>query len=371
MKVPPLATNREYGQIASELNSVVQKVLESGQYILGEEVKSFEKNFAVWVGADEAVGVASGTDALILSLRALGISGGDEVITTPFTYFATAEAIVTVGAKPVFVDIDPKTFNINPDQIKKKINSKTKAILPVHLYGACADMDPIEELAAKNKLAIIEDACQAHGATYKGRRAGNLGTTGCFSFFPTKNLGACGDAGIITFNQPELKNHLLSLRMHGASQDDKYFHDEFGMNSRLDELQAAILNVKLKYLEDRIEKRRQVASCYTSVIQSQADWLRAPEALENCRHVYHQYVIRTSYRDAFEEHLKKKGISATAYYKYPLHLLPPLSKLGFKKGEFPEAERASQEVLSLPCFPQMTDEEIGYVSEAIIDFKAS
>jgi dTDP-4-amino-4,6-dideoxygalactose transaminase len=369
MKVPLLSTTREYEEIAAEIKTCVEKVLKSGQYILADEVQKFEEAFAARIGSSYAVGVGSGTDALILSLRTLGIEAGDEVITSPFTYFATAEAIVIAGAKPVFADIDPKTFNVNPSKIKEKITPKTKAIIPVHLYGQCAQMDEILQIARKHGLAVIEDAAQAHGACFRTQNAGCFGDTGCFSFYPTKNLGTAGDGGLITFNDTKLKNRLLSLRAHGASLKDRYFHEEFGFNSRLDELQAAVLNAKLSHLDKWNEKRQKIAAGYTKAIGQKSNKIKPPFVGKDHDHVFHQYVVRTPYRDKLASYLSEKGISSAVFYKNPLHLLPPLKQFGCKKGDFPEAEKAANEVLSLPCFPQMTDREVEYVIETILAFK--
>jgi dTDP-4-amino-4,6-dideoxygalactose transaminase len=368
MNVPPLALDREYQEVGSEMEKRVAKVLASGYYILGEEVSVFQKAFAQWVGAPYAVGLASGSDALYLALQALGIGPGDEVITTPFTYFATVGAIVRLGAKPVFADIDPRTYALDAEKAEKKITKKTKALLPVHLYGQCADMKEFLALAKKQDLALVEDAAQAHGAEYQNQKAGSFGDAGCFSFYPTKNLGAYGDAGALTVKDEELHRHLLSLRVHGSLPDDKYFHQEWGANSRLDEIQAAVLNVKLPHLDEWTEKRRQVAYFYDAELESEEEWLEAPLEAEGRRHVYHQYVVRTSERNELKKFLNEKGIAATAYYPYPLHELPPLKQFGYKPGDFPDAERASEEVLALPCFPQMTKDEMGYVVEMIRAF---
>jgi len=371
MSVPPLALDREYAEIGKMIEKRVKKVLSSGSYILGEEVSDFQRSFAKWIGAPYAVGVASGTDALFLALAAIGVGPGDEVITTPFTYFATAGAIHRTGAKPVFADINATTYNLDPRRVEERITPKTKAILPVHLYGQCADMEGLQAVAKGRNLPLVEDAAQAHGARFRDRMAGNIGTLGCFSFYPTKNLGAYGDAGVITVQNEALAKRLFSLRVHGASAENRYFHEDWGTNSRLDEVQAAILNVKLEFLDEGIKKRRKIARFYDEELESEGDWLGTPAVAKPCRHVYHQYTIRTSRRDALKKFLSEKGIVTSVYYPYPLHVLPPLQHFGYKPGDFPEAERASEEVLSLPCFPQMTSKETAYVVESIRAFGKS
>ncbi len=371
LKVPPLALDREYKSIGRAVENRVKKVLASGAYILSGEVSAFQNAFAKWTGAPYAVAVASGTDALYLALVAVGVEPGDEVITTPFTYFATAGAIARSGAKPVFVDIDPATFNMDTKKVEGKITPKTKAILPVHLYGQCAEMETLQALAKKHGLALVEDAAQAHGASYRSRKAGAFGDAGCFSFYPTKNLGAYGDGGLITVRDEPLYQRLLTLRVHGSLPHNKYFHEDWGANSRMDEVQAAILNVKLPYLDEWTRKRQAIAAFYDRELEGERDWLQIPLAAKPCGHVYHQYTVRAERRDALKQFLGERGIITSVYYPYPLHLLPPLKVFGYKPGDFPEAERAAEEVLSLPCFPQMTKKEMTHVVRSIRDFKAS
>jgi dTDP-4-amino-4,6-dideoxygalactose transaminase len=289
---------------------------------------------------------------------------GDEVITTPFTFFATSEVISLLKAKPVFVDIDSKTFNIDPDKIEDAITTKTKAVIPVHLFGQMAEMDDIEYLAEKYDLYIIEDACQAIGAEYKGRRAGSIGDTGCFSFFPTKNLGAFGDGGLITTNDEKLYEKIKLLRVHGSRK--KYYHELIGHNSRLDEIQAAILRVKLKYLDNWIERRIEIAKIYSEGLKDLD--VTVPEVKPYLRHVYHQYVIRTKHRDELQEYLSNKGIGTAIYYPLPLHLQECYKDLGYREGDLPEAEKASKEVIALPMWPELTNEEVNYIVESIREF---
>jgi dTDP-4-amino-4,6-dideoxygalactose transaminase len=364
MNIPAFDLKRQYRNLSSELLPILEEVMAKGQFILGENVELLEKELADYCGTKYAVGVASGTDALLLSLEALGIGEGDEVITTPFTFFATSEVISLLKAKPVFVDIDSKTFNIDPDKIEDAITTKTKAVIPVHLFGQMAEMDDIEYLAEKYDLYIIEDACQAIGAEYKGRRAGSIGDTGCFSFFPTKNLGAFGDGGLITTNDEKLYEKIKLLRVHGSRK--KYYHELIGHNSRLDEIQAAILRVKLKYLDDWIERRIEIAKIYSEGLKD-LDVI-VPEVKPYLRHVYHQYVIRTKHRDELQEYLSNKGIGTAIYYPLPLHLQECYKDLGYREGDLPEAEKASKEVIALPMWPELTNEEVNYIVESIREF---
>jgi dTDP-4-amino-4,6-dideoxygalactose transaminase len=364
MNIPAFDLKRQYRNLSSELLPILEEVMAKGQFILGENVELLEKELADYCGTKYAVGVASGTDALLLSLEALGIGEGDEVITTPFTFFATSEVISLLKAKPVFVDIDSKTFNIDPDKIEDAITTKTKAVIPVHLFGQMAEMDDIEYLAEKYDLYIIEDACQAIGAEYKGRRAGSIGDTGCFSFFPTKNLGAFGDGGLITTNDEKLYEKIKLLRVHGSRK--KYYHELIGHNSRLDEIQAAILRVKLKYLDDWIERRIEIAKIYSEGLKDLD--VTVPEVKPYLRHVYHQYVIRTKHRDELQEYLSNKGIGTAIYYPLPLHLQECYKDLGYREGDLPEAEKASKEVIALPMWPELTNEEVNYIVESIREF---
>lgn len=361
MRVPFLDLTRQYRQIKAELDAAVLQVLESGQFILGSTVKQFEEAAANYCGTKHAVGVASGTDALVLALRALGIGTGDEVITSPFTFFATAECVSQVGATPVFVDIEPDTFNLDPAAIEAAITPRTKAIIPVHLFGHCADMERISAMAEKHGLFVIEDAAQAWGATCNGKRAGGLGHVGCFSFFPTKNLACCGDGGLLTTNDDGIAERVRLLRTHGQAQ--RYEHVLLGYNSRLDALQAAILQVKLQYVDRWNALRRQHAQRYNELFASTP--VVPPVEKPYAKHVYHQYTIRVPRRDAVEEALKKAGIGCMVYYRVPLHLQPVYANLGYKAGSFPVAEQASRDVISLPIFPELTEEEVTCVAETV------
>ena len=362
--VPLIDLKRQYNGIKEEINSAIQDVLESQAFILGPQVKEFESLFASYCDTKHAIGVSSGTDALILALKSLGIGDGDEVITTPFTFFATAESICNVGAKPVFADIDPETYNIRQDSIEKSISKKTKAIIPVHLYGQCADMDPILEIAKKHDLRVIEDSAQAVGAEYKGKKAGSIGDLGCFSFFPSKNLGGMGDGGMVTCNSEELEELIYMLRIHGGRP--KNYHAAIGINGRLDTIQASILIRKLGHLDDWCDKRRQKASYYTEKMKGLD--LVTPKTMSFNKHVFHQYVIRVKERDGLMEHLKENNIGCAVYYPVPQHLQECLADLGYKEGDMPETEKAAEETLALPVFPEITEEELDYVIESVKDF---
>lgn len=369
-KVPVLGLKEQYQPIAKELEENVLSVLRSGNYILGEHVKGLEQEVAKLCNAQEAVGVANGTDALILALWALDVGPGDEVITTPFTFAATVEAIALRGAKPVFVDIDPATFNINVNQIEAVITKKTKAILPVHLYGQPANMDPIIELAKKYKLFVIEDNAQAIAATYKGKTTGSFGDVACISFYPTKNLGAAGDAGMVTANNKEVADRLRRLRAHGMWV--RYYHDELGVNSRLDEIQAVILRTKLKHLADWNERRNQIARLYESYL-SNCPGLTLPKIATDTTHVWHQYTIcvhnqgdeQSKARDVLQSKLAAEGIGSMCYYPVPLHLQKAFSQYGYTQGDFPITEKLSDQVLSLPMYPELTDDQVKLVAETI------
>ncbi|MBP8637803.1 MAG: DegT/DnrJ/EryC1/StrS family aminotransferase [Dictyoglomi bacterium] len=365
MKIPGFDLKRQYQMIKPEINGVIQSVLDGGQFILGENVSLLEEEIANYCGVKHAIGVASGTDALLLSLRACGIGPEDEVITTPFTFFATAEVISNLGAKPVFVDIEPETFNIDIEKIEKSITKKTRAIIPVHLFGQICDMDQIMNLKEKYNLFIIEDACQAIGAVYKDKKSGSMGNTGCFSFFPTKNLGGYGDGGMITTDNDELKEKLFLLRGHGSKK--KYYHDELGYNSRLDELQAAILRVKLRYLDTWISRRQELANLYTSLLFDIPDVI-TPVVKGDRTHTFHQYVIRAKDRDSLQKYLSDSGIGSAIYYPLPLHLQKVYRYLGYKPGDFPQAEKASGEVLALPMWPELKNEEAEEVAGVIRKF---
>jgi dTDP-4-amino-4,6-dideoxygalactose transaminase len=361
MNVPFLDLKRQYDSIKEEIDQAVSGVLAHAKFIMGPEVKAFEEKVAEYCGAKSAVGVASGTDALLLSLRACGVGPGDEVITTDFSFFATAGVITRLGATPVYVDIDPDTYNIDPGQIEKSITPKTKAIMPVHLYGQCADMDPIMDVAKRHNLKVVEDAAQAIGSKFKGKKAGTLGHFGCFSFFPSKNLGAAGDGGMIVTSDPKMDELLRMLRVHGAKP--KYYHSIVGYNSRLDTLQAAILEVKLKYLDGWTQKRREHAKVYNQAFAGSG--IITPKEEEFNYHIYHQYTIAVKNRDGLREVLKEKQIGHDVYYPVPLHLQECYRSLGYKEGDLPVTEAKSREVVSIPIYPELTAEEQSYVIETI------
>jgi len=373
MNIPILDLKRQYQSIKSEIDSAIARVIESGQFILGPEVEAFERAVAQYLGVKHAIGVASGTDALWLALKAANIGPGDRVIVPSFTFFATAGAVCNVGATPIFADIDPQTFNIDPDSVRNllesnaQIREKTKAIIPVHLYGQPAEMDEILELAQRYELTVIEDAAQAIGARYKDRTVGTLGHLGCFSFFPTKNLGAYGDGGLVVTNDDALAERVRMLRVHGSKP--KYYHHIVGTNSRLDALQAAILRVKLAHLDEWTRARQHIAAQYDTAF-SQLKGLTVPYRAPERTHIYHQYTIRVlgGRRDALQKFLKEHGISTEIYYPLPLHLQPCFAHLGYREGQLPESERASREVLSLPIFPELTMEEQERVIKAIQKF---
>jgi dTDP-4-amino-4,6-dideoxygalactose transaminase len=355
--VPFINLKAQFQTIKDDVLAAVHRVFDCQGFILGDEVSELETLIAEYCGSQEAIGCASGTDALFLSLLGLEIGPGDEVITSPFTFFATAGAITRSGAKPVFVDIKPDTFNIDPAQVEAAINSKTRAIMPVHIFGQCADMEPLWRIAAKSQVSIIEDACQAIGAEYKGRRAGVLGTTACFSFFPTKNLGAAGDAGIITTDDPQLAARLKRLRVHGDVGG--YRHKDIGINSRLDAIQAAVLKVKLGKLEDWHSARQENAARYRALFEDAGlqDVIEIPQENPEFRHIYNQFTIRVKdgQRDAVLKSLRDQQIGCTIYYPCPLHLQACFGDLGYQPGQLPESERAAAEVLSLPIFPELTE----------------
>ncbi len=369
MAIPLLDLRAQYKTIGAEINQALKKVLNSGQFILGSEVQSLEEEIADYCQVTFAVGVASGTDALLLALRACGIKNGDEVITTPFTFVATTEAICRTGAKPVFVDIDPRTYNLDVNQIEKKITPFTKAILPVHLYGHPAQMDAILELTRKHKVRIIEDAAQAMGAEFHGRKVGSFGDAGCLSFFPSKNLGGYGDGGMIITNDEEISVGIKVLRNHGARE--KYVYQTHGYNSRLDAIQAAILRVKLKYLNAWNEARRKKAKLYNDLFKEKNIVLPLtaetaamrkgvilPAETEGIKHVYSVYTIRIGRRDEVRKALTEAGVATEIYYPLPLHLQTVYASLGYKKGDFPASERIAQEVLSLPIYPELPEEKM-------------
>ena len=365
MNVPLVDMKGQYSLIKEEINKACLRVVESGWYIGGEEVEKFEEELALHCNAKYAVGVSSGTDALCLALRVFDIGPGDEVISVSFTFMATTEAICLVGATPVFVDIDPKNFNMDASRIEKAITKKTRAIMPVHLYGQTADMDPIMKLAKKYKLVVIEDAAQAIGAEYKGKQAGSIGDIGTLSFFPSKNLGACGDAGAVLTNRKDLIRKLKMLREHGSEK--KYYHEYIGTNSRLDALQAAVLRVKLKYLDGWTEKRREFANIYNNKIKLGGDMILPVEEANN-KHIYNQYTLRVKKRKTFQKFLEMNGISSISYYPVPMHLQKAFKFLKYEKGDFPESEKAAEEVLSIPIWPELGTGKITYVADKINEY---
>jgi dTDP-4-amino-4,6-dideoxygalactose transaminase len=365
---PFLDLQAQFAAIRHEVTGAVERVLETQQFILGPDVQQLEREMAERLGSRYAFGCASGSDALLLALMALKIGAGDEVITTPFTFVATAGSISRLGAEPVFVDIDPDTYNLNPGQIESAITSRTKAIMPVHLFGLVATMDEIKSVAQANGLAVIEDAAQAIGASYHGNFAGNIGDVGCFSFFPSKNLGGAGDGGMVTTNDHKQADRLKLLRQHGSRS--KYHYEILGLNSRLDTLQAAILRVKLRHLDEWTRARRRNASRYRSLFAQAklGDLIRLPVEPPGTNHVYNQFVIRTQERDAMRDHLHRSGIPTEIYYPMPLHLQPAFRYLGYKSGDFPNAESVSRSVLALPIFPELTEAQQQSVVTSISDF---
>ena len=344
---------RQFDGIKEEIISILSEILESSHYVLGSKVAEFEGKVAGFHGVKEAIGVASGTDALHLAIDALGIGEGDEVITTPFTFFATAEAILYTGATPVFADINPDTINIDPEQIEAQITPRTKAILPVHLFGHPCDMNRILGIAKKHRLKVIEDCAQAFGARIDNRTVGGIGDAGCFSFYPSKNLGAYGDGGMITVNNPRVAKVIRELRNHGSK--GSYRHRRVGYNSRLDEIQAGILLVKFNRIEKYNECRRRNARLYNDLLRNS---VQCPVEKEGAYHVYHQYTVTSRRRDKIQAVLKEKGISSVVYYPVPLHLQEALKFLGYRRGDFPEAEKAARQVLSLPMYPELEEKTI-------------
>jgi UDP-2-acetamido-2-deoxy-ribo-hexuluronate aminotransferase len=358
--IPILDLKTEFSLLKDEITAALSSVMNSTTFIQGPFGTELEKRIAEYIGTSYACGVANGTDALLLALEALGISAGDEVITTPFTFFATAEVVARLGAKPVFVDIDPNSFNLNPELIEAAITPKTKAIMVVHLFGQPADMDLIMEIAKKHNLYVVEDACQAIGSSYKGTRVGAIGDVACFSFYPTKNLGGYGDGGMIVTNNQTLHHKIKGLANHGSYE--RYYHEYVGVNSRLDEIQAAILLVKLNHLEKWNEKRNEIANEYTKNLKH---IVKTPDIKEERTHVFHQYSICTNNRDELAAFLKQKGIGTGIYYPFPLHLQPVFKYLGYKQGDFPFSECVSERILALPIYPTLTKEQQTYVIDTI------
>jgi dTDP-4-amino-4,6-dideoxygalactose transaminase len=365
--LPFLDLKAQYASIRHEINDAVAKTLESQYFILGPEVAEFEKEISALTRCKHAIACASGTDALILALHALGIGRGDEVITTSFTFVASAGSIAQVGATPVFADIDPQTFNIDPAQIERAITPRTRAVMPVHLFGLSAPMDEINAITARRGIHVIEDAAQAIGAQYKNAPAGSLGDVGCFSFFPSKNLGAAGDGGMITTNDAQLNERLKLLHLHGARH--RYEYEILGMNSRLDALQAAILRVKLRHLHGWNAARRRNAARYRQLFEdfNLAGKIAVPQEPPNMTHVYNQFTVRVQNRDSLREKLRSRGVSSEIYYPISLHEQKAFAYLGYKTGDFPESERASREVLSLPIYPELTEEQQHHVVSAIAE----
>ena len=391
MNIPLIDLKAQYNELAEKLNKVTLDVLSSANYILGNNVIEFEKEFADYIGVKHAISVGNGTDALVISLKAMGIGSGDEVITTPFTFFATAESISAVGATPVFVDVREDTFNIDASKIEEKITKKTKAIMPVHIFGQSADMDEINKIAKKHNLLVIEDACQAIGGKYKGRNIGSLGDVACFSFFPTKNLGCAGDGGMIVTDNDELAVIIRALRAHGSGENGqkafnllkgvkeeiikaeiandtvynplKYYNYLIGYNSRLDAIQAAILRVKLKEIDNWNSKRREIVDIYNKEFEDLD--LIIPVCDKNNEHVYHMYILQSENRNKVIEKLKERGIATGVYYPVPLHIQKVYKNLGYKEGDMPVAEYLSQRTFAIPVYPELTEEQIKYIVDSI------
>lgn len=394
MKIPLINLKKQYKTISEQANTKVCEVLNSAQYIMDENVKKIEKEFSSYLGVTHSISVGNGTDALVIALEAFGIGEGDEVITTPFTFFATAESISAVGATPVFVDVRLDTFNIDPTKIEEKITSRTKAIMPVHIFGQPADMNEINKIAKKHNLKVIEDACQAVGAEYKGRKIGILGDVACFSFFPTKNLGCAGDGGMIVTNDDELATICRGLKTHGSGENGKkaynilnnineeveedksidntvynplkYYNYLIGHNSRLDEVQAAILRIKLPLLDEWNEKRRENAKFYNQELSSTN--LVTPHEDEYVKHVYHMYVLQSEKREELVEFLKKNGIATGIYYPVPIHLQKAYTNLGYEEGSLSNAEYLSKRTFAIPMFAELTNEEKEYIAESLKEF---
>lgn len=365
MNIPFFDPKRQYASIKSEINNAIQSVFEKGQFILGENVSKFEQEFANYCGAKFAVGVGSGTEALHLSLVACEVKPEDEVITVPNTAVPTVSAISFANATPILVDIEPETYTINVNKIEEKITKKTKAIIPVHLYGHPVDMEPILGISKKYGIKLIEDACQSHGSLYKNKKTGSIGDIGCFSFYPTKNLGCYGDGGMVITNNEELYNKIKMLRNYGETK--RYFHITKGFNSRLDEIQAAILRIKLKWLDKWNTRRREIASMYTQGIKNNK--VIAPIEKPYTQHNYHLYVIRTKERDKLQKYLADKGINTLIHYPVPIHLQEAYKDLHIQRGTLPIAEQTSNEILSLPIFPELTPHEINWIIDSINNWK--
>jgi dTDP-4-amino-4,6-dideoxygalactose transaminase len=372
-KVPLLDLQAQFETIREEVRAAVDRVFDSQQFVLGAEVEGLEKEIARYSQTKFAVGCASGSDALLLALMSCGVGEGDEVITTPFSFFATAGSISRLGARSVFVDIDERTFNINPSLVEAAVTERTRAIVPVHIYGQCAEMNPLIELSQSRSIPIIEDAAQAIGAEDRRRRAGSMGTIGCFSFYPSKNLGGAGDGGMLVTNDLDHARRLYMLRVHGEEQ--KYHHKLVGISSRLDALQAAVLRVKLPHLDDWSNGRQRKAQQYELMfadagLGQSRDQIELPFVRSNARHIFHQFVVRVldGKRDELCAHLRKSGVGTDVYYPVPLHLQECFAYLGYKEGDFPIAELAAKETVALPVYPELTDEQQDYVVSAIVEF---
>lgn len=364
MNIQMVDTKNQYLKIKKEVDSAIQAVIDSSQFIQGPAVKNFESNSEKYLGAKHAIGCASGTDALQIAMMALDIKPGDEILTTPFTFVATTETIALLGARPVYVDIEPKTFNIDVNRIEEKITGRTKAIMPVHLYGQPAEMDKIMEIAKAKNLYVIEDAAQAMGAEYNGKKACTIGHIGCISFYPSKNLGAFGDAGMITTNDDNLADKIRMIIAHGSKR--KYYHEVLGVNSRLDSIQAAILNVKLAHLDEYCEARKIAAEKYNKRFNGIFD---VPYELPGVKHIYHQYSIRVKNRDKMQEFLKEHGIPSMIYYPVPLHLQEAY-KYDYKYGDYPVSEEIAKDIISLPMHTELSDEQINFIADKVIEFNS-
>ncbi len=364
MKLQMVDVVGQYKKIKPEIDDAIHRVLDSGRFILGEEVARLEHQVVEYLGLKYGVGCASGTDALQVAMMAIDVGPGDEVITSPFTFVATAETIALLGAKPVYVDIDSRTYNLDPDRIEQAVTPKTKAIIPVHLYGQAADMDPIMEIARQHNISVIEDSAQAMGASYKGRKLCSIGDVGCISFFPSKNLGGFGDGGMMVTNDEELAKRMRTIAAHGSRE--RYYHDEIGVNSRLDTLQAAILGVKLRYLDSWNVARRDAAARYTEYLSGTP--ATRPFETSDGYHIYHQYTISTPRRDELAAFLKKEGVPHAIYYPVPLHLQKAYVVYGYSAGDFPVAERASEEVLSLPMHSELDESAVQYIAGVVRQF---
>lgn len=357
MKVPFVDLKKQYESIKKEIDSKISFLINNSAFILGEDLEKFEKEFSEFCNIGYCIGVSSGTDALMIALRALGIVNGDEVITVPNTFIATAEAISLTGARPVFVDINEEDYNINVDLVKEKITEKTKAIIPVHLFGQPADIKGIMDIANKNNLFVVEDACQAHGAEFESKKVGTFGDVGCFSFYPGKNLGAYGDGGAVVTNNKEIYRKILSMRSHGEVEKNK--HEVIGSTNRLDNLQAGILRVKLKYLKKWNSKRRENASIYRKYLSDLK--IIVPEELEGRKHIYHIFAVRLKDRDKVRKELFNRGIATGIHYPIPIHMQKAYRFLGYNKGDFPVSEMVANEILSLPMFPELSEDQIKYI----------